>query len=117
MPAFTSQDWIMPPRCASPSGSPRSSCRMPNSADDITVGTSESSRHTPCAVLQPTAHGVCLLLWSPLGSLGGLLGGRQVPPAGPGPRLLDDLQEQFFERRRRVADRLQLPAVLPEHGL
>ena len=30
-------------------------------------------------------------------------------PAGPGLALLDDLQEQVFQRRRRVAERLQLP--------
>ena len=37
---------------------------------------------------------------------------RQIAPAGPGLALLDDLQEQVFERRRRVAERFELAAVL-----
>src|SRR4051794_14595882 len=36
---------------------------------------------------------------------------RQVPAAGPGLALFHDLFEQVLERRRRVAERLQLPAV------
>src|SRR5262245_61823206 len=43
-PASCSQDCTSPPTSANPYGSPLSSCRMPNSADDITVGTSLFSR-------------------------------------------------------------------------
>src|SRR4051794_32481838 len=48
----------------------------------------QSSRHTPCAVLQTTAHGVCLLLCSRLTTApgSGTITSRPRPASLPPPR-------------------------------
>src|ERR1700755_1110585 len=92
---------------------------MPNSADAITQPLSSKFQvpSSKCGTgsLELGTWNLELLLRRV--ARRGRLRRRQIPPARPGLRLLDDPPAQLLHRRRRVADHLQLAAVLAEHRL
>src|ERR1700755_1365972 len=87
---------------------------MPNSADAITQPLSSKFQvpSSKCGTgsLELGTWNLELLLRRV--ARRGRLRRRQIPPARPGLRLLDDPQEQLLQRRRRGADHLQPAPVL-----